>query len=264
MAFTELDLDSLKRIERVISVPWGLEKAGKTSYALSHPAPIYYLDFDLGTEGVKGVREALEAGRQIYHATYKPKDPESAEEAEATLTQARADFQEACVSCPVGGTIVVDTSSQLWELIQAVKLDGPRHRVFKNEIMRAVGENREPKWLSVDEAPVPPLDYRGSNRIMHWFHAQALSTPGVNFCFVQSAKEVWAENKPTGNFKAHGWNNTPYAVQMILYLYKDASIPGAPVFYGRIDECKQDPGLVGLPLQSVNFELVSGLLFGAK
>lgn len=100
---------------RIIASIHGHEKTGKTTAALNSPEPIYFFNFDLGTEGVL----SKYPHKQIYLKNIYFTDDQPKEQYEALWKDYDKAFK-ACVAQGIG-TIIVDTATAEYRLGQLAK-----------------------------------------------------------------------------------------------------------------------------------------------
>ncbi len=149
---------------RIIIAVDGLDKQGKTHFALTAPKPIVFLDFDIGTEGVSGIQqpnivrsqpfmfrpsEVLFAVQELDERAQQVKMMEAAA---PVLERFRRTYLKALRE-PVmvnskgkklmARTVIVDTGSEAWELLRLAELGKvtqvkPHHYVAVNGLMRDI------------------------------------------------------------------------------------------------------------------------------
>ena len=101
-----------KEIFRLVMSIEGVEKAGKTHFALTAPGPIGLIDMDTGLEGVvsKFVKD-----KKIYVANFNYRDATSPDEWKAMWGKMKQALMDILVSKLIR-TAIVDTASEMWEL----------------------------------------------------------------------------------------------------------------------------------------------------
>lgn len=209
--------------DRLILGVWGPPKTGKTHFALTFPEPIYYHNFDWGLEHHLG-----RVQKKLYVANYLTERPDlSATEAEGMLRLFEKDYATALQQ--PSGTIVIDTSSQLWQLVSKVFLE-------KIKAKRRDGQ-------------VYPFDYADANAYFQNLINQVKKTP-LNMVLIQRAKEKYnGQGQATGVLEMQGNNQVPYLVQVQLQLGKDGT-----KHWGIIEECWESTDLEGIRLADPNYE----------
>jgi hypothetical protein len=225
---------------RLILSVEGLEKEGKTNFALTAPGPIGYMDYDVGLEGV--VEKFLKGGhmgqpaKTIYRRTNKDGSPNPYRSRHAKKAEAEAEWErfETDYYKLLGAarSTIVDTGSAAWELKRLAAF-GKLTQVMPHHY---VGANDEFRQL-VNDA------YDGHS----------------NLIFLHKRKAEWKEGKDgkgqkTGNFERSGFAEMGFLVQANLVAYR--LDPNAREFDGDlgfrlyIRDCRQNPELSGMTLMN--------------
>lgn len=195
---------------RLILEVSGMDKSGKTDFALKAPLPILYQSIDAGTEGVvNNPRHAKRLGNQIRVAEYRrpPLPPGRNTDAIKALFRPvietiEADFRRALLM--PRGTIVIDTETELWEMGQLA---------YHGKV-----------------ASVPPLQRSASNG--WWIEmVRAAQDSNVNLILLRQQKDEWEnyeeggekKSRTTGKKVAIGNEKTQFLVQARL---ETRRIPG--------------------------------------
>lgn len=196
--------------QRLVLGIWGLEKHGKSSFALSFPRPMEYFDFDFGIETL----DYDEEGFHYHPFSWSPIG--DLEEMEQVLDSFLVQYTQACHRLVgTGGTVVVDGSTQIDALIQAVLIGRVRElRARKEE--KKVGKKPDP-----DEVDIHPFDHGTRNAKTQAIYREPLTLPKVNAVFIHKAKAVYDGKNRTSQFEFAGWNQVPGAVRAMIHLYKD-------------------------------------------
>lgn len=200
----------------------GQVKNGKTHFALTAPTPMAYFNLDNGLEGV--VHKF--AGREIYVKNIDMPSPDDVN-AEKTAEQAWEDFltsYEKVLAMPEIRTVVIDTATELWELVRLAKF----------------GKLTE----------VPPQYYSLVNRKFKKLIRAADMAKTKNLILIQKLKEVWVNKKWTGEYTLDGYNGTAGMVQVVANLQrfdKEVLFNGNPVNKGdfalTVVDCRHNPML---------------------
>lgn len=225
---------------RLILSVEGLEKEGKTNFALTAPGPIAYMDFDVGLEGVveKFLRGHMGLPpREIYRRVdpksglpnpYRSRHAKKAD-AEAEWGQFETDYYNALQRAR---TTVVDTGSAAWELKRLAAF-GKLTQVMPHHYVGANDEFRQ----MINDA------YDGDS----------------NLIVLHKRKAEWKEGKDgkgqkTGNYERSGFAEMGFLVQANLVAYR--LDPNAREFEGDlgfrlyIRDCRQNPELAGMVLMN--------------
>lgn len=242
MVFVKADpADAAKRL--VLSL-WGDAKEGKTHFSLTAPPPIWYINLDFGVDellhkfpGLDVRRADLEMTEATDASTYKK-----------LLANFHKDYVEALT---MGGTVVVDTATQLWQVVQKVKLDA------------VIEERTEAFYAKHKKMPEPgeiklfPFDYADANTYMGGLLRRAAQQRKTNVIFINRAKEDWSSQGPTGTVSFQGFKDTAAIVQMTLKLFTKREGQGDKKTFkvmGKIESCRFDKELEGMELENPDFE----------
>lgn len=217
---------------RLVVAGWGNEKVGKTSFALTMPGPIYLYNFDYGYRPVVASAE----GKELYVASYVLPDQFSVSSYKAVMASFQKDWADGIASAAErGGSVVVDTASQLWTVIgQCMTGEVREDRAEENEVRAAEGKR---------QAQDSRLDYRKANAMMDSILKRPLTVVGqdkVNVMYIQRASPIYEGSSDTGRTKMHGFSTTGNIVEMLLYFGIDEPKDkmGQPLpskYFARID-----------------------------
>lgn len=223
-----------KKPSNIFVAVWSREKVGKTHFALTFPDPIYFCNFDMG------VAELLWKfpNREIYVKDYiSPKLELDAEAAETLLTVFLADVWWAVQQ--KSGTIVIDTGTVLWQIIQKVRLD-------------EIKKKREAKGLNLF-----PYDYADANGFFEHLILRIKGSP-LNLVVLHRAGEQYnASGNKTGKFEMHGHKGMPYLAQVVVHLVKDGLKTK-----GIIESCRFDRDVEGADFENITYEDLKEVLLG--
>lgn len=242
---------------RIIIAVDGIDKGGKTRFALTAPRPLVYLDTDLGSEGVMEKADR----RDLIIASDKPfmfrtsevtwdlddaaKTAAIMRRAEPELERFRAMYRHA-LSKPVAKvngqalkarTIVVDNASEIWELLRLCYL-GKLTQVKSHHYTEVNGVMRDLVREAYDH--------------------------DVNVIWIHKLKSEYKENADGKNVKSGvlqrvGFADMSYLVQANLLAHRVAS----NVTTDQIVKWKSGEGLFELPIAAreendLGFRLVVG------
>lgn len=172
----------------------GLPKAGKTHLALTFPAPMVVFSFDLGFEIVR----AKFAGKEINVKTYSIPILESSHPkpyAQPIWQEFVKDYKKAIWDKEIK-TVVVDPATTVWEL--------DRH---------AYTEELGQKQLL-------PVQYSEPNARM----SALLTEPrisGVNLVLTHYLRDIYVNDKATGELELDGFKRTEGLVDLVLHLQRE-------------------------------------------
>lgn len=231
---------------------WGEPKTGKTTFTLSWPRPIHFFNFD------HGIRELLlkhpELQEDFYLADYYlPANP-TLDQGEAVLQQFVDDWQAA--ADVVGGTMVIDTATDLKELVTFVKISQKLEEKVRK--MRA----KNPK-ADEDSVQILRPDYAPRNALMKAILALPALTDHKNVVYVWKAKEKYSGNgAPTGQFEGDMFRDAPYIAQGTLAT-KRLGFGKNVTFAKTIEDNRFDPTLNGQDYPDdviANYDDLKGML----
>lgn len=196
---------------RLIASVSGLEKQGKTSFALSAPGPIMYFNFDFGQEGVI---DKYSGAKDIYEKEYKFTKLEAADRFLTLWTSFVTDFKAALQS--KARTIVIDTATEAWELIRLARF---------GKLAQVLPHNYGP--VNAEYMSIIREGY----------------TYDKNVILVHKLKKQYIDDKFTGKYERAGFTNTGFLVQTNLEVYRDG-LDGE--FYLKVLDCRQNSALGGM------------------
>jgi hypothetical protein len=240
---------------RLVLNVWGQEKRGKTSLAFTFPAPRYYFNFDHRYEELLRQHPEWIAGTQV--ASYSlPPDPSDAE-AEAVLDAFMADYDEAVNA--KAGTMILDTATQLWELVSLVKVGKVMAKRLKLAEERAKRQNKD---FDPDTVLRQQFDWGPANTMMAAFLRTPKLNPGMNAVYINRAREQYDERGgATGQYQFHGFKGTHAIVDVNLEMTmkgfgkaaKMVSVIGSNGFA---------PHLEGMALENLDYEQLVAMFLG--
>jgi hypothetical protein len=205
----------------IISIE-GLEKTGKSHLSLTAEGDITYLSLDIGMEGM--VEKFLMQGKRIYTLELPSVVNLAVEFDKGRVETAYAQLRTAYLTAlKVGGTIIIDTATELWELLRLARF-GKLAQVTPNQY-----------------GPVN-LEYRDLIR-------RAFDVPNVTLILLHKMKDEYIGMNRTGKYKRSGFADTGYLVQVMLECFKEENPAGGePLFGFRVKECRHKASLAGLSL----------------
>lgn len=231
------------KMSRVVLSVWGMPKDGKTHFSLTGRKPVYYHSLDVG------IQELLPKFKRqrIKVADYQMTEDTDTQVYGPLLKSFHEDYLLA-LGTPGPGTIVIDTSTQLWQVIQKVKLDG-----IRAERNKKGGRG---------EARIFPFDYAEANTYMGGMIRRALQQEQKDVIFIARAKPVYKGGDATGEFEFQGFNETPSIVQATIQIIKREGEDGKPYWVARIDSNRFDPDLNGMEIDNPTLDLVREMFLG--
>jgi len=214
---------------RLVVAVDGLEKQGKSHFALTAPGPIAYQGTDIGLEGVV---HKFQSTKQVFLAEYgfsidKGDTPQQIiAKVEPEWTRFLKDYLDAVIpglKTKAIRTGIWDTGSELWEFLRLARL-GKLTQVM-------------------------PHHYTGLNQEYSQLIKQIYNTPG-NLIILHKLKAEWKDNPTTGKgnktgaWERSGFAGTGFLVQVNVTAWRDQE----GTFHITVKDCRQNPAIVGLDL----------------
>lgn len=243
---TEFDFKPRVIRRRIVVEVAAREKRGKTHLAATAPAPIAYLNFDIGDEGVLDKPEFL--SKVIIPARFGRVPPLLPPPQAMTYAQVIWDkfvkTYEAALVSTIFRTIIIDTATELWDTLRMARfgkyeqvpqhLYGFANREFSDMIRKAYDHDKNLVLLTK-----MGKEYKGGEKTG------------------KITDSYW-----TGNWERKGFADLPYIVQ--VYGVSDYD-PAHQEFQLKIVECRQRHQLAGDVLINTNFQqLAMSILPGTQ
>lgn len=196
--------------DRLVVNIWGQEKRGKTSLAMTFPSPRYYFNFDFRYEELLRQHPEWRQGLQISSHIVPPEL--ELEEAERIFRAVVADFEDAINSA--SGTVIVDTATQLWELVSFTKVGAVQAKRIKMAEKKAARAGKE---FDPDDVLSQRFDWGPANNAMGAILRSVKLNPNMNAAYINRGREVFDDRgNATGEFQFHGFKGTPAIVDINL------------------------------------------------
>jgi hypothetical protein len=214
---------------------WGEPKTGKTTFALSFPRPLWFFDFDHGYRELLAVDQTR--AKDVMVASYHlPANPTLGQGEE--VLQAFVDDWYEAVEAP-GGTVVLDTGTDLKSLVTYVKMS----QKLEEKIKKLEAKNG--KAVDPDTIQLMRPDYAARNELLR----AVLSLPALkddkNAVYLWKAKEKYTGNgQATGTFEGDLFKDAPYIAQATLRRQR-IGMKNQVSFSTVVDDCRVDPTLNG-------------------
>lgn len=210
---------------RLILSIQGPGKTGKTNFSLtSDREPILYVNLNKGDEGVIGKfvaggveiwRMDLPRGRFLIEERLVAGSKGAMEAAAKEAKEAWDKFSKGIRKVrDTGGTIILDTASELWELLRLARLG------------------------KLDQ--VKPHHYGPVNAEYEAVWQMALDTPNLSLIAIHELRDEYVNEKFTGKRKISGYKRTEYLAQVMVEMYK-TGVGEDRVWGCRIIECRHNP-----------------------
>lgn len=227
---------SAEVVPRLIVAIDGLEKQGKTHWALTAPDPIGLIDFDVGSEGV--VSKFVKEEKKIM--TVNIKVPETRADAAKSATEANAVWREFKAAYDYSlqnfRTTIIDTATEAWELLR----------------MARFGKLTQ----------VMPHHYVTVNTEFRRLIRSAYDTDS-NLILIHKRKKQWREGSDgkanwTGDYERNGFSDTGFLVQVnAIATRKNGE------FHIHVVDCRQNAQCAGLDMTDPmnTFQWLSDMVF---
>lgn len=210
-----------ERIHRLIISLTADWKKGKTTFALTAPAPIALIDMDTGLEGVI---EKWAEQKEIHVKSFNYHDATSEDEWTKMWEDCKQAFLGA-LNNPRIKTVVWDTATEAFELIRMARFGK------LNKVVMAGGKAVPYPWGPVN------TEFRDLLR-------KSLGTR-KNVIFIHKTKDEYRDDARTGNKVRAGFGDMEFVTQVNILLWKDVEKGG----YGlTIEDCRQNSDVSGLEL----------------
>lgn len=251
MPFTRMDTTA-KKPERVVVVAWGLPKEGKTTFALSFPEPLYLLNMDMGAEEIA----PQFPGKEIYESKIAVPEQFTTEGYRPVVDGLMEDYKLACVEASKrGGSIVVDTSTQMWQAISHYKVETARE---------ARREAAKKKGRDPDDVKDLQTDYGDANLMMGGLIRLVYQFPTLNAVFIDRAKEKYNERgQATGVMVRQGWSELEATAQVVIHISAKTTPDGKfGGVFGKIERSRFAvlQAYMGMDIKNPSYEALAGLL----
>lgn len=224
---------------------WGEEKTGKNFFAYSFPEPIRVMNFD---------------GRWMearYHPNHVAKDIEAVRFTDIPLRFEADDWRavlddfldtwEATIEEMDEGTIVLDTATQVWQLVQNVIIDGEKQTALRKL------QQKNPK-ATLEDLKMNRLNFGPANQIMAAVLRLPARKPRLNAVYLHRAHDKYVDNERVG-VERHGFGEAPDIVQATIRL----TVRGGTQV-GTIESSGTKWGLTGFELEEPNYDVLKEVL----
>lgn len=221
--------DYVETPRRLIASLSGREKTGKTHFALTAPEPIFFINVDIGTEGV--VNKFQDAGKKIY--IYDLRVPKTASKDIYVPMWENLKTIFSRVYSLKSGTVIVDTDTETYELARLAKF-GKLSQIMPQHYTEVNSEYRE-------------------------VLRQAYDSP-MNSVFIHKMKPKYVNNARTSEYEPSGFGDMEYNSQINLICYRDDS--SEDKFSVFIKDCRTNPNVNGEYLRGemCNFDFLLSLV----
>lgn len=210
---------------RLIASVSGLEKNGKTSFALSAPGPIIFFNLDYGLEGVLC---KYTDHKDIYVKEYRYKRNDTPDKYNALWAGFANDYYAALKS--KARTIIIDTATEAWELLRLARFG---------------------KLTQVQPYHYGPVNAEYTAVIREGYSYDK------NIILLHKLKKKYVNDKFTGEYDRAGFTNTGFLVQANLEVYRDGLDGG---FFVSVIDCRQNSMIGGMEFELADEQSGFGFL----
>ena len=206
------DAKTIMTQPRIILSIEGLEKCGKTHFALTAPGPTALFSLDIGEEGVVSKFDS----KDIWIMSIDRVDEDSAEEAPKEYAR----FKKAYLDLLRGDdvrTIILDTATEIWEILRMARF------------------GRLTQVIPYQYGPVN-AEYRALIREAYNYNK--------NLVLIHKMKPKYVNDKRTSEYERAGFGDTGFLVQVNAQIYRYSPEDGGE-FVLYIRDCRQEPDLAG-------------------
>jgi len=197
---------------RIVLSIEGLEKQGKTHFALTSPGPIAMFSTDIGEEGVV----SKFGDKDIWIMSIDRVNEDSAEQAPKEYAR----FHEAYISMLRGNdvrTIILDTATEIWEILRMARF------------------GRLTQVMPYQYGPVN-AEYRALIREAYNYNK--------NLILIHKMKPQYVNDKRTSEYERAGFGDTGFLTQVNIQVYRYSPEDGGE-FVVYVKDCRQNPDLAG-------------------
>lgn len=219
---------------------WGSAKTGKSHFALTAPEPIYYFNLDFGVRPL--LHKFADKDITVYDVPVvlfagMDESDDHIKGLTATLNTFQNAYQRALNELRgTGGSVVIDTTSILWKLIQEVYVGGSDK------------EGARPKRFNFNKA----------NMVMDSYLRAPLHV-GINGVMLMQCKGVFdSRGQETGEVQPQGYGGTTSVTEVTLQMLKTDSNSRV----ARIQDCRPNIELEGLELEYPTWEALYDMFYG--
>jgi hypothetical protein len=236
---------------RLITLHWGDSKTGKTDTALSFPEGIWFGNINFGVdELLLGPRYS---GRDVDIEDFKIENPGNHEECQRAVAQFHIWWTRALEEANrVHGTVVVDTTSELWELIRVVKLEEAKRERF----------SKQSRVSDLEQLKASRLDYQVPNAYMRQLMVRPFHFPNVNVAYLASCRSKYTEAGQELNDKLYNGFGALPAIAQATFMHTKVGKPGAWEFRATVERCRQNTEIEGLTIKDPSYEKIKAFIYG--
>lgn len=229
-----------EKIGRISVDCWGKEKKGKTSFALGFPPPIAFFNFDFGLREIVHKFPKIE----LYVVDFLPTNPELTVEHATDLLNTFMGALDVAISDNSFNTVVIDTGTRLWQIIQKVKLD-------------KIKKSREKKGTVIY-----PFDYADANEYFANIVSMIVNSDKYLVITHRARQKYNERGQPTGNYESQENSQMAYLVSMKVMLddvLEEGDTKNVLTHFGIIESSRLNPDDVGRKIKNMSFSTLKKL-----
>ena len=225
-----VNANTIKTKDRLIVSVSGLEKCGKTHFALTAPSPLAMFSTDVGEEGV--VQKFRDKDIFLMHLNkFDEDDPNTVEQSSSEFNRFRTAHLRLLRGKDVK-TIMWDTSTEIWELLRLARF------------------GRLTQVMPYQYGPVN-AEFRALIREAYKYDK--------NLILLHKMRPVYINDKRVDRYERSGFSDTGFLVQVnvrINYNLEEGE------FMLRIEDCRHKPYLAGEELSGpmCDFEMLKSMV----
>lgn len=194
--------NELPEVGQLVCAPWGPPGSGKTHFACSFPGPIHIINMDFGLNEIVA---KFRGEKEIYWYDFLiTQDPSGHTRMLRDMIDTYQDVLNRLKE--TGGTVVIDTVTQLWGLAQSVKLEEVKQTRAKK------------KGVDPEDIQIHQFDWAQANAWMGSCLRMIMSGqyPKVNGVFIARSGPEYIGKEPTGRQIMAGFRELSSIVPLVI------------------------------------------------
>lgn len=234
-------------------------KAGGTHLALTFPEPIYLINLDYGLEEA---RAKFPKDLKLEVASHNIGEKSTLGYYKQQLDDIEDDwFNAVDLANEKGGTVVMDTSTQHWQLTYTVTLYDVTNKDDRTDKEKAEGKPLKMKYSDQTEVTLIralPLYYAAANTRAEAVYRRPLTRPNVNAVFIDRMTPKYDDRgQETNQWVRQGYNRMEAIVAYAVELQLD---PQAKTRKAIVTASRADPMAQGLVIDDPDYEILKAYL----
>lgn len=240
--FIRHDMIIRPRLIMTLQAKW---KRGKTHFSLTAPKPLVYYNIDDGLEGVIQKFPQYQDDILVYELPGPDRLQEDGQgEAEEVWEKFEQSFVDS-IRCPDVKTIVVDTGTELWEILRLARFGSlSKIRGFSKEAAK--------------------FAYTPVNREFRGFLRLITKVPDKNLILTHKMKPMYIDDKRTRDYERAGFGDVEFIAQAVVELDRTDPTEDDPntTFFLKVLDSRHNPSANGLVLsgEMCNFPMLASMI----